>query len=77
MSCDKEISSVVNKLNGRELKIGDSSGVALRNGGREVGIKYDGHSDWQEDAWIRERYQDSLLPRLLNERLWVYIWKEE
>ena len=50
MSYDKEISSVVNKLNGRELKIGDSSDVALRNGGKEVGIKYDGDSDWQEDA---------------------------
>ena len=45
MSCDKEILSVENKLNDKELKIGDSHGVASGNEGKEVGVKCEYNSD--------------------------------
>ena len=37
--CDGERLSTVNKLNGKELKIGDSHSVASRNSGAESGSK--------------------------------------
>ena len=55
VSCDKEILSVVNKLNGIELKIGDNYGVASGNSGKEVDVKCVGDSNWQEDPWIWEQ----------------------
>ena len=55
VSCDKETLSVVNKLNMRELKIGGSYGVASGIVGREIFIKLEGDSDWQEDPWNKER----------------------
>ena len=36
---DGERLSTVNKLNGKELKIGDSHGVTSRNSGAELGLK--------------------------------------
>ena len=36
--------STVNKLNGRELKIGDSHGVASENSGAESGVK----EEWEK-----------------------------
>ena len=43
--CNKEILSVVNKLNGREIKMRESHGVASGNGGKEVGVKFKRDSD--------------------------------
>ena len=45
VSRDKDILSVVNKLTGRELKIGDSHSVALGNCGKDVFVKCEGDSD--------------------------------
>ena len=49
MSCNKKILSVVNKLNGRVLKIEDSYGVTSGDGGKEVSVKFEGNSDCKED----------------------------
>ena len=37
--CDGDRLSTINKLNGKELKIGDSHGVSSRNCGTESGVK--------------------------------------
>ena len=37
--CDGDMLSTVKKLNGKELKIGDSHGVASRYSGAESGVK--------------------------------------
>ena len=55
VSCDKKILSVANKLNDWELKIEDSHDVASGTGGEEVGVKYEGDSDWKRNSWISER----------------------
>ena len=39
MVCDKEILSIVNKLNKRELNIEDSHGVSSGNYGKEFDVK--------------------------------------
>ena len=47
--------STVNKLIGKELKIGDIYGVASGNSGAESGSKEDLESKWRVEPCISER----------------------
>ena len=76
-SCDKDILSVVNKLNGWELKIEESHGVTPENGGEEFGVKCEDDSDWKRDLWNSERKQEILFPIELEESLCADTCQEE
>ena len=66
----------MHELTERKLKIGDSHGVATGNSNSESGVKEEEESRWKEEPWIRERQQESFLPKLLDERIYADIYQE-